>query len=73
MEQTNNVEDLLFRIFALSDCELVVGETLIFFDEIQYAKKCDLITMAKFLVEDGRYRFIFSGSMLGVELNNVAS
>ena len=73
LEQTDNAEDLIFRISALSDSELIVGETLIFIDEIQYAKKCDLITMAKFLVEDGRYRFIFSGSMLGVELTNIAS
>ncbi len=73
LEQANNANELLFRISAFSDEELVSGETLIFFDEIQYAKKCDLITMSKFLVEDGRYRFIFSGSMLGVELNNIAS
>ena len=73
LEQADNAKDLIFRISALSDSELIVGETLIFIDEIQYAKKCDLITMAKFLVEDGRYRFIFSGSMLGVELNNIAS
>lgn len=73
LEQTHSAEDLLFRISAVSDSELVVGETLIFIDEIQYAKKCDLITIAKFLVEDGKYRFIFSGSMLGVELNNIAS
>lgn len=73
LEQATNAEDLLFRITAISNEEMVEGETLIFFDEIQYAKKLDLITMAKFLVENGKYRFIFSGSMLGVELNNIAS
>lgn len=73
LEQTKNAEDLLFRISAFTNEELVVGQTLIFFDEIQYAKNCDLITLAKFLVEDGKYRYIFSGSMLGVELNNIAS
>lgn len=36
-------------------------------------KKYDLITLAKFLVEDGRYRYIFSGSLLGVKLNNIVS
>lgn len=29
--------------------------------------------MSKFLVEKGKYRFILSGSMLGVKLNNIAS
>ena len=73
LEQSKNAEDLLFRISTLNNEELVIGQTLIFFDEIQYAKNCDLITLAKFLVEDGKYRYIFSGSMLGVELNNIAS
>ena len=73
LEQAKNADDLLFRISAFSNEDLSEGSTLIFFDEIQYAKHCDLVTMAKFLVEKGKYRFIFSGSMLGVELNNVAS
>lgn len=73
LEQAKNAEDLLFRISALTSENLVVGETLIFLDEIQYAKNCDLITLAKFLVENGKFRYIFSGSMLGVELNNIAS
>ena len=73
LEQAKNAEDLLFRISALTSENLAVGETLIFLDEIQYAKNCDLITLAKFLVENGKFRYIFSGSMLGVELNNIAS
>jgi predicted AAA+ superfamily ATPase len=73
LEQAKNADDLLFRITAFSKESLEEGSTLVFFDEIQYAKHCDLVTMAKFLVEKGKYRFIFSGSMLGVELNNVAS
>ena len=73
LEQAKNAEDLLFRISALTSENLFVGETLIFLDEIQYAKNCDLITLAKFLVENGKFRYIFSGSMLGVELNNIAS
>lgn len=73
LEQAKNAKDLLFRISAYSSEELVPHETLIFFDEIQYAKNCDLITLVKFLVEDGDFRYIFSGSMLGVELNNIAS
>lgn len=73
LEQAKNADDLLFLLTAFSEEDLSEGSTLVFFDEIQYAKHCDLVTMAKFLVEKGKYRFIFSGSMLGVELNNVAS
>ena len=73
LEQSKDAKDLLFHISAFAKDEMVPGETLIFFDEIQYAKNCDLITLAKFLTIDGKYRYIFSGSMLGVELNNVAS
>ncbi len=73
LEQSKNAADLLFRISAFTSKEMIPNETLIFFDEIQYAKNCDLITLAKFLVEDGKFRYIFSGSMLGVELNNIAS
>lgn len=73
LEQSKNAADLLFRISAFTSEEMIPNETLIFFDEIQYAKNCDLITLAKFLVEDGKFRYIFSGSMLGVELNNIAS
>ncbi len=73
LEKSKNAKDLLFRVSAFTTEEMVPNETLIFFDEIQYAKNCDLITLVKFLVEDSQFRYIFSGSMLGVELNNIAS
>ena len=63
--------DILLRLSAFTDKPLVVGETLIFFDEVQ---KCpEIVTAIKFLVDDGRYRYIMSGSLLGVELNNLRS
>ena len=47
------------------------GETLIFFDEVQ---KCpDIVTAIKFLVDEGSYRYILSGSLLGVELKDLRS
>lgn len=33
----------------------------------------NLLTAIKFLVDDGRYRYILSGSLLGVELNDIKS
>lgn len=43
---------------------LIDGKTLIFFDEIQVCPKAR--TALKFLVEDGKYDFISSGSLLGI-------
>lgn len=44
---------------------------MIFFDEIQECK--DLVTALKFLVTEGSYRYILSGSLLGVELKDIRS
>lgn len=44
---------------------------LIFFDEIQECP--NIMTLIKFLVLDGRYRYIMSGSLLGIELRNIRS
>lgn len=64
-------KDILLRLSAFTDKPLIKGETLIFFDEVQ---KCpEIVTAIKFLVDDGRYRYILSGSLLGVELNNLRS
>ena len=49
----------------------MLGDTLVFVDEIQEAP--DVVTMAKFLVEDGRCDWAFSGSMLGTEFKGVRS
>ena len=48
-----------------------IGKTLVFIDEVQEAP--DIMTMAKFLVEDGRCRWAFSGSMLGTQFKGVRS
>ena len=63
--------DILLRLSAFTDKPLLPGKTLIFFDEVQ---KCpEIVTAIKFLVDDGRYRYIMSGSLLGVELQNLRS
>lgn len=46
-------------------------DTLIFFDEIQSYPH--LLTMLKFLNQEGRYRYIASGSQLGVALSQTPS
>ena len=80
IEQPNAVEmfrrpqgakELLMRISAFTRRKLVPGKTLIFFDEIQ---ECDeIVTAIKFLVDEGSYRYVMSGSLLGVELKDLRS
>jgi predicted AAA+ superfamily ATPase len=47
------------------------NNTLIFLDEIQHYPQ--YLTMLKFLRQDHRYRFIASGSLLGITLRNTTS
>jgi len=46
-------------------------DTLVFLDEIQHYPQ--YLTMLKFLREDGRYRYIASGSLLGITLHDTTS
>ncbi len=67
----SNSSELLLRLSAFTNKPLIKGETLIFFDEVQ---KCpNIVTAIKFLVEEGSYRYILSGSLLGVELKDLRS
>ena len=47
------------------------NETLVFLDEIQHYPQ--YLTMLKFFREDGRYRYITSGSLLGITLKSTTS
>ncbi len=70
-EEATDAADILLRISAMTNTPLIKGETLIFFDEVQ---KCpDIVTAIKFLVDEGSYRYILSGSLLGVELEDLRS
>ena len=77
---------LLVRLSAIEGQKMVPYKTIIFFDEIQLIytrrkelkengtlspKTQDILTAMKALVEDGRYRFILSGSLLGILINDV--
>ena len=63
--------DILLRLSALTSTPLIKGETLIFFDEVQQCP--EIVTSIKFLVDEGSYRYILSGSLLGVELKDLRS
>ena len=47
------------------------NDTLVFLDEIHHYPQ--YLTMLKFLREDGRYRYIASGSLLGIALQDTTS
>ncbi len=66
-----DVNSIVMGITALLGVSLVPGETLIFLDEIQECP--DARTAIKFLVEDGRFDYIESGSLLGVNSKEVGS
>lgn len=74
LSQAADTKDFLIRLSSFADRPMIKGETVIFLDEIQeLALHYDIITTSKFLVDEGSYRFIFSGSMLGVELTDAKS
>lgn len=63
--------DILLRLSTITSVPFVKGETLVFFDEVQQCP--DIVTAIKFLVDEGSYRYILSGSLLGVELKDLRS
>lgn len=67
----SSAKDLLARLSLITTKPLLKGETLIFFDEVQECP--EIVSYIKFLVEDGSFHYILSGSLLGVELNNLRS
>lgn len=69
--EQKGAKDLLLRLSAFTKKPLVPGKTIIFFDEVQECK--EIITAIKFLVDEGSYKYVMSGSLLGVELDNLRS
>ena len=70
-EGAANVQELLLRISAYANKPLKPGKTLIFFDEVE--EYADILTWVKALVDEGRFKYALSGSLLGLELKNVRS
>lgn len=66
----NDAENFLLALRVASK-RVLKNDTVIFFDEIQECK--DILTVIKFLVEKGQYKYILSGSLLGIELNDLRS
>lgn len=67
----SNTKDLLTRLSLFTKQKLIKRDTLIFFDEVQICP--EVITYIKFLVDEGSYNYILSGSLLGIEINDLRS
>jgi len=68
---SDSVEDLKINISAVVSHKLIPGETIFFIDEVQELK--EIVTRIKFWVDEGSFRYILSGSLLGVELKALRS
>lgn len=71
LDKASGIDDLILKLSLYSDKKIVPGRTFFFFDEIQRYK--EIVTRIKFLVDDKRFRYIMSGSLLGVEITNLKS
>ena len=71
LRSSSTTDDLITRLSLYTSERIIPGRTIIFLDEIQRYK--DIVTRIKFLVDDSRYRYIMSGSLLGVEITNLRS
>lgn len=67
----SNTKDLLARLSLFTKQKLIKRDTLIFFDEVQICP--EVITYIKFLIDEGSYNYILSGSLLGIEINDLRS
>lgn len=66
-----DADEILFRLSAYVMKPLIPGKSLVFLDEVQECPEA--VTQIKFLVDEGRYHYILSGSLLGVELKDLRS
>lgn len=66
-----SAEEFLTKLKMIMPEDCKAQKTVVFFDEIQ---KClEIVTKVKFLVDEGSFRYVMSGSLLGVELKGIAS
>ena len=71
LAQCSSVSDLVVMLSAAKNYSFKKGKTILFIDEVQELK--EIVTKIKFWVDEGSFRYILSGSLLGVELRSVRS
>lgn len=71
-ENARSVDDFMLALSQVAGSKMKdKSNTLVFIDEIQAYDH--LLTMVKFLMEDGRFTYIASGSQLGITLKKTQS
>ena len=70
-EGTLDTRSIILSLSAMGFGPFVEGKTLVFFDEIQECPKAR--TAIKFLVEEAKYDYIESGSLLGINYKDIPS
>ena len=63
--------ETFISVLRVSSKRVINENTVIFIDEVQECK--EIVTIIKYLLEYGKYRYILSGSLLGVELVDLRS
>ena len=69
--QCSSVSDLVVMLSAAKNYSFTKGKTILFIDEVQELK--EIVTKIKFWVDEGSFRYVLSGSLLGIELRSVRS
>ena len=67
----NKDVETFISVLRVSSKRILNDDTIIFIDEVQECK--EILTVIKYLVNYGKYRYILSGSLLGVELVDLRS
>lgn len=71
LAQCSSVSDLVVMLSAIKNYSFTKGKTILFIDEVQEMK--EIVTKIKFWVDEGSFRYVLSGSLLGIELRSVRS
>lgn len=66
-----NADDLLMRMTIAATEPMVAGKTVVVIDEVQQCP--NVMTFIKYLVQRGDFRYILTGSLLGVALESIDS
>ena len=59
----NDMQKFISRLTVATEKKLTKHKTIIFIDECQVFK--DILTAIKFMVDDGSFRYVLDGSLLG--------
>ncbi len=71
LSKSDSVQDLIINLSAATGHSFIENQTIVFIDEVQEER--DVVTKVKFWVDDGRFKFVLSGSLLGIELKALRS